>query len=389
MSETNGTAVIRLGALRDELVGWLCGVACPLWQSHGIDAASGAFEEVLGADGVARSEFRRARVQPRQVYAFTQAAALGWGGDASSIALRGIEQFLKYYRRDDGLYRTLVSTTGATLDDAALLYDQAFALLGFASAASALDAHEEYEAHARALRNAIATQLSASDGGYLSHAEEPATRESNPHMHLLEACQAWAEVGTDPEWGQWARKLAALATERVVRRDCGAIGEFYDEHWRPAVGTSGRRIEPGHQFEWAWLLLRAKGGDTTRRQQTALRLIEIGESTGVRDGFAINAVNEDGSLLDGQARLWPQTEWLKAVTLAATVTGVDSYWRSAIQAAESLQCYLRTPLAGLWFDVRLPNGEFVAAPAPASSFYHLVAAISALDTALAGKIGQQ
>jgi hypothetical protein len=41
-----------------------------------------------------------------------------------------------------------------------------------------------------------------------------------------------------------------------------------------------------------------------------------------------------------------------------------------------------TPVPGLWFDLRRPDGTFIDSPAPASTFYHLVGAIVALDTAL-------
>jgi hypothetical protein len=41
-----------------------------------------------------------------------------------------------------------------------------------------------------------------------------------------------------------------------------------------------------------------------------------------------------------------------------------------------------TPVPGLWFDLRRPDGTFIDSPAPASTFYHLVGAIVALDTPL-------
>ena len=55
----------------------------------------------------------------------------------------------------------------------------------------------------------------------------------------------------------------------------------------------------------------------------------------------------------------------------------------AAAAASSLIPYLDTPVAGLWLDVRLPSGKLVDSPAPASTFYHLVGAIVALDKTLA------
>jgi mannose-6-phosphate isomerase len=97
---------------------------------------------------------------------------------------------------------------------------------------------------------------------------------------------------------------------------------------------------------------------------------------------AVNALEGDFSVKDSNARLWPQTERLKAALLAAALTGDPRYWSMAEAAAMSWVPYLGTSVPGLWLDVRLPNGEFVDAPAPASTFYHLVGAIVTLNQAL-------
>jgi mannose-6-phosphate isomerase len=118
-------------------------------------------------------------------------------------------------------------------------------------------------------------------------------------------------------------------------------------------------------------------------REAALRLIAVGESAGVHNQVAVNALLDDFSIHDRNARLWPQTERLKAALLAAELTGEDRYWAMAAAAAGSLLPYLDTPVAGLWLDVQLPSGELVDSPAPASTFYHLVCAIAALNTTLA------
>jgi mannose-6-phosphate isomerase len=41
--------------------------------------------------------------------------------------------------------------------------------------------------------------------------------------------------------------------------------------------------------------------------------------------------------------------------------------------------YLDTPVPGLWYDRIDADGKLVDEPAPASSFYHLVAAIAELS----------
>jgi mannose/cellobiose epimerase-like protein (N-acyl-D-glucosamine 2-epimerase family) len=372
----------QLAALQAQLTHWLVDAAYPLWARQGVDSFNGGFFEVLGQDGVGLPLARRARVHPRQVYAFAQAGAFGFAGDAAGIVGRGMEYFTAHYRRSDGLFRALAAPDGTILDDRALLYDQAFALLGLAAAAVALDARGEFESRALQLRGLIEHRLGTPDGSLRSDETADAVRESNPHMHLLEACLAWTEIGGDAGWAAWVRRLADLALTRFIRKDSGTIGESYTAAWQPVPGRAGRIVEPGHQFEWAWLLLRCESLHPGPLRESALRLLALGERYGVRHGVAINALFDDFTIADANARFWPQTERLKAALLAATLTGEANYWSMAHAAAASFFPYLKTAVSGLWFDVLQPDGAFVIEPAPASTFYHLVGAIAALNTAL-------
>lgn len=377
----------RLAALRGRLLEWTIGVAYPLWSRLGVDPSNGGFVEALSQDAIPLSYPRRARVQPRQITAFAQARALGWRGDVPGMVRAGISYLMAFYRRSDGFYRTLIGADGDVLDDNALLYDQAFVLLGLASAAMALDARPEFELHALDLRNRIDRHWRVGTGGFLSGEPDPDPRETNPHMHLLEACLAWSDIGNDPGWAEWVDELADFALARFVSPASGAFAEAFTASWGPAPGTAGRVIEPGHQFEWAWLLLRCRRRNWTERRAAALRLIAVGEKAGVRGGVVLNALLDDLSVHDPNARLWPQTERLKAALLAATVTGDSRYSAIAAEAAASLFPFLDTRVAGLWLDIRLPTGAFVDSPAFASTFYHLVGAIATLDLTLRGSHG--
>ena len=168
----------------------------------------------------------------------------------------------------------------------------------------------------------------------------------------------------------------------------GALREFFDEAWRPTAGLDGRLVEPGHQFEWAWLLLRwsrlCRGCPrAVAARAAAMRLIQQGEDFGVdrARGVAVNALLDDFSVHDAEARLWPQTERIKAWALAAAQLDAP-WWDVVADAVEGLELYLRTPVRGLWFDRMDAHGALVEAAAPASSFYHIVCAIEALGEAL-------
>lgn len=353
---------------------WLLESAYPLWSQRGVDDGRGGFFERLAQDGRPLDEPRRARVQPRQVYSFAQAPGLGWRGPARAIVERGIEYFLRHYRREDGLYRTLVAADGTPLDNSVLLYDQAFALLGLASAQRLLGTDPLFEEAATDLFDTLYGTLKRTGAGFCSGLPERFPLLSNPHMHLFEAALAWCEISDDPAWKALADEIGELALSRFIDSTSGALRESFDETWSPAPGAEGRRVEPGHQFEWAWLLLRWRPEPERAAYRAALRLIDIGEQHGVRRGLAIDALLDDLTPLETTARLWPQTERLKASALAASMTGQARYWESATSAAAGLMRYFGTTTAGLWYDRQNAEGVFHVGPAPASSFYHIVAA---------------
>ncbi len=380
-SQPDPSARARAGYVR--LRDWLVEAAVPLWSQAGVDA-SGAFHETLDRRGAAIDGPRRARVQPRQLYALQTARQLGASLDDTTLR-RGLQAFTTRYVRSDGLIRTLVAGDGRVLDDAAVLYDQTFALLALAALAPLLG--EEAERGAMVLLQAIVVHFGR-PGGFEATLPPSLPLASNPHMHLLEACLAWMAVGGDPAWAETAGQIVTLALDQFIDPFNGALREFFDDDWRPAMGDAGRIVEPGHQFEWAWLLLswsRLVKADPLRvaARAAALRLIANAEDLGVdrSRNVAMNSLLDDFSPHDARARLWPQTERIKAWALASAQLDAP-WWDAVADAVEGLELYLRTPVRGLWFDSMTADGDLVDGPAPASSFYHIVCAIEVLGRAL-------
>ena len=65
--------------------------------------------------------------------------------------------------------------------------------------------------------------------------------------------------------------------------------------------------------------------------------------------------------------------------MKAAATWTDPYLGHALAAAELLWRYLEMPTRGLWRDKLTPTNRFVDEPSPASSFYHIVGAVTALQ----------
>ena len=362
----------------DQLIAWLNEAAYPLWSANGWDHRHGGFQECLDLNGAPVELPRRARVQPRQVYAFAQAPRMGWRGDPAGVITHGLEYFLTRYRRPDGLFRAAVLPDGTPLEEAPVLYDQAFALLGFAAASRVLGAKLDLPGEAERLRVAILRHFKREAGGFVSDIRTHLPLQSNPHMHLFEASLAWSELTGAEEWRALADDIGGVAIGRLLDPTTGVVRENYAGDWSPAPGLAGRIVEPGHQYEWAWLLLRWAGPGSPEVVRAACRLVDVSEHAGVRHGVAVNALLDDFSIHNATARLWPQGERLKANALAARLFGAERHWRATVEAANLLLEFLGTPLRGLWYDKRLESGEFVKEAVPASSFYHIVDAISEL-----------
>ena len=377
------SAEARVQARRayEQLRLWLVQAAYPRWASWGWDRSLGGFHERLSPEGPMPADARRARVQLRQIFCFARAGDFGWQGGGRALVSDGLEHVYTRYRRPDGLMRALLGPDGAVREERALLYDQAFALLALAEAHRLLGPAAGCAARAHELLECITHRLGAGVG-FRADTDAPAgaPQLANPHMHLLEALLAWAELDGAPHWRRIAERIVRLALECWLDPASGALRERYEPRGRSEPRRTGP-IEPGHHFEWAGLLLQFDAAQPALRA-TALRLVRIAEEHGVCGGFAVNALAEDLTVHDPGARLWPQTERIKTLAQLAALGEAPGEWPRVAQAAEALRAYF-TEAAGLWFDRRRPDGSFVPEPSPASSFYHIVGAVHALGAALA------
>ncbi|MNJ32292.1 Mannose-1-phosphate guanylyltransferase RfbM [compost metagenome] len=352
---------------------WLRLRALPLWSSVGQDY-DGAFAELLSLEGRRVPAERRARVQARQVYVFAQAGLLGWEGPWRRNARKGLSYLNEKFLRPDGMMRTLIADDGAVVDDEARLYDQAFLLLALAAAAKAGVDAPEREAMAVQVRQRL-VERALGNGAIVETGDRP--YQSNAHMHLLEAALAWCEISEDAGWERLAENVARLATDVFMDPKSGRLREIFDAHWAPAAGEDGRLVEPGHQFEWAWLLARHYRLTGQRAYlEAAARLFARGrEGVDPRAQVAVDALNDDGGFRTRRARLWAQTEWLKAALLLADLSpgrAREEFLHDAGKAQRALWSYLTED--GLWRDKRLESGSFINEASPASTLYHIMTA---------------
>jgi mannose-6-phosphate isomerase len=138
-------------------------------------------------------------------------------------------------------------------------------------------------------------------------------------------------------------------------------------------------VEPGHHYEWAWLMSRA-----SRYFQVDPGLIE--KIMGFADKYGVNAstglvydqVSEKGELTQPTHRLWVQTEALKAWLVRQDLQKAAREKR-ILQIEENLLRYYftREPI-GSWCDRLDADGRVHDGPCPASSMYHIMVCVTEL-----------
>lgn len=369
----------RLHSFAAELDLWLRTAALPLWWTVGADGHDGGFVDTIDLCGRPVGGPKRARVQARQSFVFGEAARLDMPGDWVEAAAWGLAYLQRRYRRPDGLYRSLVDANGVPLNDSAYLYDQAFVLLALATASRISPEPRQALALAENLLDRIVQDLSHSAGGFREAGAHPF--QANAHMHLLEAGLAWVEAGGGERWLGLAGDLVDLATKRFFDERRGFVREFFSADWSPAEGAERSLVEPGHQFEWSWLLGRWHDLVGDKRALEVARIIFDTGRLGLdaTRQVVVDELDNARAIRSGRARLWPQTEHVRAaLSQARREPEGDRYLVQAADAAEALKSYLDAPVRGLWRDKLMADGRFVEEPAPASSLYHIVGAYGAL-----------
>lgn len=362
---------IPFAAIRD----WIFRDALPLWAERGPDRVHGGFLEELSPEGgVTACNFKRVRVQCRQVYAFSHAAVLGWA-PGNDLARLGYDYLVARALQSDGSWAKTLSGDGRVIDPTPDLYDLAFVIFAMAwRYRSSGDA--QALAHAHATLDFIQRNMRASHGGFLSKLPDNGVLLQNPHMHLTEACLAAFEASGDERFLDQARSLVELFESKLF--DGVTLGERFAPDWRRLTSEAGRALEPGHHFEWPWILAqfqRLTGQDVTGY---ANALIAFGERFGVdeRSRAVFDTVRDDGLILQGASRAWTNTERIKGWLALYELTGRDPRANVAESVNLLFDRYFANSKPGLWVDRFDRDGAPMVEEVPASIVYHILLAFT-------------
>jgi mannose/cellobiose epimerase-like protein (N-acyl-D-glucosamine 2-epimerase family) len=167
-------------------------------------------------------------------------------------------------------------------------------------------------------------------------------RGQNANMHMCEAMLAAYQASDEVRYLDRALALADHMTRRQTAKTQGLVWEHYDTQWNidwdyhrddPKHLFRPWGYQPGHQTEWAKLLLILEPLLLERNREerwllptaqhlfdTALARAWDDTNGGICYGFA-----PDGSICDGDKYFWVQAESLAAAALLHARTGLAVY----------------------------------------------------------------
>ena len=167
-------------------------------------------------------------------------------------------------------------------------------------------------------------------------------RGQNANMHMCEAMLAAYQASKEPRYLDRALTLARTMTQHQAKLANGLVWEHYHIDW--SIDWDYHRddpkhlfrpwgFQPGHQTEWAKLLmimepmLRERGQEETWILPTAQHLFDtaLARAWDSVDGGICYGFAPDGSICDGDKYFWVQAESLAAAALLHARTSDAKY----------------------------------------------------------------
>ena len=168
-------------------------------------------------------------------------------------------------------------------------------------------------------------------------------RGQNSNMHLCEALIAAYEASGQSRYYYRARTLASQMTRRQASLADGLVWEHYDRDWNidwdyhrddPKHLFRPWGFQPGHQTEWAKLLLildqhaQERGAPVDWLLPVARQLFDtaVAHAWDEAHGGLSYGFDPDGAVCDDDKYFWVQAESLAAAARLAQRTGDGRYW---------------------------------------------------------------
>ncbi|MGH9810016.1 MAG: AGE family epimerase/isomerase, partial [Terriglobia bacterium] len=145
----------------------------------------------------------------------------------------------------------------------------------------------------------------------------------------------------------------------------------------PQPSPMGDIVEPGHHYEWVWLLRQLQHLTGEDVETYAAALYRHADTHGWDgEGFIVDELGSAGHIITASRRTWPLTEAAKA-NIAEGEHARGTFDEKAAHCFTTLGGrFLARPIAEGWMDRVSPSGEPLADFMPASTLYHVFCAVA-------------
>ncbi len=339
-------------------------VIVPLWQGPGWNADMALPYEALDAGHRPLPPQRyRAMACARQLYLFASLIGEVPAAEARAAALfRSLQRH--FHDAEHGGWFYSIDAHGAPLDQRKDLYTHAFIL--FACAHYWARVREPLvESVLNAALEVVAQRFATGDDLYEASLDRDwSSLKSgplqNPLMHLAEAFLATLSVRNDTPVEVALNALCKAMQKHFIDPQHGVMME------KP-LGAVDNWFEPGHQFEWFFLLDSSALLRGSKLHASLTRAFAFTEQLGVNQQTgAVRAMLDlelDGRPRDETQRIWAQAEYLRALTLCP-----DS---EALIQRQLLALQQRFLHAGGWHECLDRDGAVSRQDMPSTTPYHL------------------
>ena len=368
----------------NEYLNWINNDVFPFWSENGLDKINSGFFELVNENGNPINTLRRSRLVARQIYSFVKSEELGWEGSSKKIVSMGLNFLEKNLISQDGQIFMNIDIEKNNLNNNHDLYDYAFVFLCLSELAKNEFFFEKAVALSNKSLNWITNNWRHYEIGFNEDPKVSNNLRANPHMHLLEASLSWEQVECNDKkrWISISDEIVNLLLYKLYSDKILAVSEYFDLNWNYTKEKRIQIIEPGHQYEWAWLLLNwAKKRKNIKAKILAKKLINTAETYGFDKETlkVVNALNFDHKIIDNNSKLWQQTERLKAWSLISKDKDLNILEREeaeqkVIQSLITINEFYSRKMRGIWRENYIANKGFELGPTKASSLYHLVLA---------------
>jgi cellobiose epimerase len=348
----------RLTPLAERTVGF--------WLEHGPDPVSGGFHATLDRQGNPISPEDKGLIQQaRQLWMLSTWYERREPTPALLELATRQYAFLSQSFVDavDGAFVYKVSRDGSrVVDGRKQLFAESYAIYGLAT-------------YGRVFRNADATALAlarfesidesrhdAANGGYDQRGDPGnltpgAAKDTNTHLHLLEAFTALYEATADVLVAARLSELVNLFTTRLLQPS-GYVHAEFGLDWAP-FGTP--RVSYGHDLETAWLLLEAarvlgrSGDPAIRAAAIAIAAHSAERGFDAQNGGYFEAGIPGGSANDLDKIWWVQFEATEGLWWAYELAGSPLYIERLERTLDWIEASEDRPL-GEWFATTNADG---------------------------------